>query len=549
MPWENPTLQLRDYQREAIDAVLLARRAGVRRMVVCLPTGSGKTIIFSELARMARRPVLVLAHREELLAQAREKLQAAVGPTQLVAIERAEERAPAGAHVIVCSIRSLHEERLAGLLRRRDVGLVLYDECHHAVAADNQRVLRQLGCFDRHWKGTLLGLTATTNRADGQGLDTIFEQIVYSRGVADLMQAGWLVRLRGYRIGTEADLRGLRSGALDFVEAELAEAVDVQERNGLVARSIQELARDRRTLIFCVTVAHARNLTHALNRLGIATGLVYGAMKPDKRKRTLADFRAGRLTALANVGVLTEGFDDPGVSCIAMARPTRSEALYAQCVGRGTRLAPNKEDCLVLDFVDLSDLSLVSLPSLMGMPGDLDLRGGDAGDARKAWQQWLVDAPGMELEPGVITLDEIQLRAERFDPLTRRVDSNVRAISALAWESLGAKGLALHVSQRAGQMTEILILRLGGRGKRWQVSVAGDEVARFSRIEEAVEAVDWEVGQMGTRAHGSALPDAAWRQVAVTGELAELALKARRGRPVATVAEAVAALAYCEQVG
>jgi len=542
-------LQLRDYQQEAIDAVLRARRAGVRRMVVCLPTGSGKTVIFSELARMARRQVLVLAHREELLNQAQEKLQAAVGDGRLVAIERADERAPAAASVVVCSIRSLHETRLRALLKGRDVGLVLYDECHHAVAEDNRRVLRQLGCFDRAWSGTLVGLTATTNRADGQGLDTIFEQIVYSRGVADLMDAGWLARLRGYRVGTEADLRGLRSGALDFAEDELAEVVDVQERNGLVARSIQELARDRRTLIFCVTVAHARNLTHALNRLGVAAGLVYGAMKPEQRRRALADFRAGRLTALANVGVLTEGFDDPGVSCIAMARPTRSEALYAQCVGRGTRLMPGKKDCLVLDFVDLSDLSLVSLPSLMGMPGDLDLRGGDAGEAQKSWQQWQVEAPGMELEPGVITLDEIQERAARFDPLTRRVDASVRAISAMAWESLGAQGLALHLSRRPGAMTEILILRRGSRGRRWLVSVDGAEVARYSQIEEAVEAVDWEVGEMGPRAHASALPQAPWRQVAADGELARLATKARRGRPVATLAEALAALTYAEQVG
>jgi ATP-dependent helicase IRC3 len=542
-------VKLRDYQQAAIAAVLQARRAGVRRMVVCLPTGAGKTVIFSELARMARRQVLVLAHREELLSQAQAKLQAAIGAGRKVAIERAGLRAPADAEVVVCSIRSLHEERLRRVIKDRDIGLILYDECHHAVAADNQRVLQQLGCFDRDWTGTLLGLTATTNRADGQGLDEVFEKIVYTRGVADLMDAGWLARLRGYRIGTEADLRGLRSGALDFAEEELAEAIDVQERNGLVARSIQELARDRRTVVFCVTVAHARNLAHALNRLGVVTGMIHGGSKPDQRKQVLRDFRAGRLQALTNVGVLTEGFDDPGVACIAMARPTRSESLYAQCVGRGTRLAEGKEDCLVLDFVDLSDLSLVSLPSLMGMPGDLDLRGGDAGQARKAWQQWLIEAPGMELQPGVITLDEIQQRAEQFDPLTRTVDPNVRAISALAWESLGAKGLALHLVRRADKMTEILVIKRGARGKRWQVSVDGDEVARFSRVEEAVEAVDFEVEQMGQGARDSALPTAEWRHAAAAGELAEMAKQARRGRPVATLAEAIAALAYAEQVG
>ncbi|MCO4764372.1 MAG: DEAD/DEAH box helicase, partial [Myxococcales bacterium] len=481
------SFSLRDYQREAIAAVLDARRQGVRRMVVSLPTGSGKTVIFSELARMAKRPVLVLAHREELLTQAREKLQRAVGPDKFVAIEQGPLRAESHAHIVVASIRSLHADRLTQLLSRIRFGLVLYDECHHAVAEDNQRVLRDLGCFDPNWRGTLLGLTATTNRADGMGLDTVFEHIIYQRSMSDLMTAGWLVKLRGFRIATAADLRGLRGGGLDFDEAELADAVDIEERNGLVARSIQELARDRRTVVFCVTVRHARNLTHALNRIGVPAGIVYGDMKPERRRQMLADFRAGKLSALTNVGVLTEGFDDPAVSCIAMARPTRSEGLYAQCVGRGTRLAEGKTDCLVLDFVDLSELSLVSLPSLFGMPGDLDLRGDDVQQSQRTWQQLQIEAPGMELEPGVITLGEIVQRAEGFDPLTRDVDPSVRAISALAWESLGAKGLALHLLRGGGRLVEILVLKKGHRGRKWQVTVAGDDVARFSRIEEAVE--------------------------------------------------------------
>jgi ATP-dependent helicase IRC3 len=135
-----------------------------------------------------------------------------------------------------------------------------------------------------------------------------------------------------------------------------------------VARSIQELARDRRTVAFCVTVAHAQNLRRSLAALGVRAAAVYGDMPADARAQVLADFAAGRIQVVTNVAVLTEGFDDPGVSCVAMARPTRSEGMYAQCVGRGTRLAPGKRDCLVLDFVDVSSLSLCSLPSLFGMP-------------------------------------------------------------------------------------------------------------------------------------------------------------------------------------
>ncbi len=506
------SLILRPYQREAIEAVLAARRSGVRRMVVCLPTGAGKTVIFSELARLARREVLVLAHREELLAQAREKLERALGGRAVVSIERGAERAAAEAKVLVCSIRSLHEERLARVIRGRDIGLVLYDECHHAAADDNLRVLRQLGAFEQAWSGTLLGFTATTSRGDGKGLDAVFEKIVYTRTLPEMIDDGYLAPLRGYRIATSADLSRLSVGGLDFREEELSEAVDIEERNALVARSIQELARDRRTLVFCVTVNHARHLSGALNRLGVSSALVYGEMPPASRAEVLADFRSGRVQVVANVAVLTEGFDDPGVSCVAMARPTRSEGLYAQCVGRGTRLFEGKKDCLILDFVDVSSLSLCTLPSLFGMPRHIDLEGREVGEARKVWQTLVFDHPGFELEAAAVTLPEIQERAAAFNPLTLEVHEDVRAISANAWFSLGRHGLGLHFERAAGCVSEVLVLKRPGRGKVWEVWMEGRRTAQFSAIEEAVDAVDYELEKRGRAVALSARPGAAWRR-------------------------------------
>ena len=481
-------------------------------MLVCLPTGAGKTVIFAELSRLARQRVLVLAHREELVAQAKEKIERALGGSALVAIEQGARRAPAEAKVVVASIRSLHDARLEEVLGARDFGLVIYDECHHAAAEDNLRVLRRLGAFDPNWNGTLLGVTATTMRGDGQGLDTVFERIVYMRTLPDLIEAGYLAPLSGYRVATSADLSRLSADGLDFREEELSEAVDIEERNALVARSIQELARDRRTIAFCVTVNHARHLAIALSVLGVRAGMVHGAMRSDDRARTLADFREGKIQALTNVGVLTEGFDDPGVSAIAMARPTRSEGLYAQCVGRGTRLFPGKRDCLVLDFVDLSNLDLCTLPSLMGMPRDLDLEGADAVEARQAYLRLAFDRPGFEVEAGAITLAEIQDRAARFDPLTMEVDPEVRAISANAWASLGRYGLVLHFERKPGTVSEALVLRRGMRGKKWEVLVDGRSMARFSELEQAVDAVDFEVQKRGPRTANSALAGAAWRR-------------------------------------
>lgn len=504
-------MNLRPYQREAVEAVLSARRAGIRRMVVCLPTGAGKTVIFAQLSRLARRGVLVLAHREELVTQAKDKIEAALAGEAIVAIEQADRRAPPEAKVVVASIRSLREERLAALMAARDIGLVIYDECHHAAADDNLRVLRQLGAFATNWTGTLLGFTATTMRGDGQGLDKVFDEIVYSKTLPELIDRGFLVRLAGYRIATDADLTRLSSAGLDFAEDELAMAVDIEERNALVARAIQELARDRRTIAFCVNVSHARHLSYALNALGVPAGIVHGNMKSDDRAKALLDFRQGRTIVLTNVGVLTEGFDDPGVSCIAMARPTRNEGLYAQCVGRGTRLFPGKTDCLILDFVDLSALDLCTLPSLFGMPRDLDLQGMDAVEARNSFQRIMFDYPGFQVEAGAITLGEIQDRAERFDPLGLALDSDIRAISGNAWSSLGKYGLVLHYEKHPGMIVEALVALRGPRGKRWEVLLDGESMARFSRIEEAVEAVDFEVSRMSSAVQASARPGAAWR--------------------------------------
>lgn len=353
-----------------------------------------------------------------------------------------------------------------------------------------------------------------------------------------MIAENYLVRLRGFRVGTQADLSHLSADGDDFAVEELSEAIDIDERNALVARSIQELARDRRTIAFCVTVGHARNLCKSLNSLGVSAGIVYGDMPRDKRAQVLADFRADKIAVLTNVGVLTEGFDDPGVSCIAMARPTRSDGLYAQCVGRGTRLHAGKADCLVLDFVDLSALHLATLPTLFGMPRDVDLAGMDAREAGEVWQQTLFDYPAFELEAGAITLAEIQSRAAHFDPLTRQVDLEVRAISDHAWFSLGRKGLGLHW-QRNGKLAETLVLCVAARGRKYEVRMEGKPPARFSTLQEAVTAADWEMEQCGAAAWRSAQRDASWRRAQISQVLREQLAQLRPPQTALNTGEAL----------
>ena len=512
-------------------------------MLIALPTGAGKTVIFSELCRLAKQSVLVLAHREELLYQARSKITQMTENTVSVGIEQGDIYAPDDAKVIVASIRSLRSDRLQSLLERHQFGLIIYDECHHAAAEDNMRVLRELGAFDKDWTGTLIGFTATTTRADGIGLDKVFETIVYDRSILDMIKEGYLVPLRGYRINTAAELFNIIGETEDEFEE-----VDIETRNALVARSIQELARDRRTIVFCVSVLHAINMAKALNNLGVRTGVIYGDMPREQRTQILKDFREEKLMCLSNVMVLTEGFDDPGVSCIAMARPTKSESLYAQCVGRGARLAEGKEDCLVLDFVDLSDLSLVNLPSLFGLPKELDLQGEDVSTATETFKQLYFDFPGFELEAAEITLSDIKHRAEAFDPLTMELHPEITAITCNGWFSLGQKGLGLHFFDQYSKLHTVTVLKHNGskRSKRYQVLIDGKKKAEFTKIIDAVEAVDFEINSMGRIAQFSALDDADWRIAPVSEEITTLLKALHPPRETQFLGDALGYLLFAE---
>lgn len=483
-------------------------------MLLALPTGAGKTIIFSELIRRARHPVLVLAHRAELLEQARRKIEAALGrnadDTRTVALERGDQRAPRDADIVVASIRSLHQQRIGEALAGRGIRLVIYDECHHAVAEANRAVLEQIGVFADDWPGTLVGFSATTRRADGRALGEVFEEIAYERSLRQMIQDGYLRPLRGLRFSTATDLSSVAVRGEDFDEQELAEAVDVESRNALVARAIQECTRDRRTIAFCVTVRHAENLARALRELGIPAALVCGEMPKPDRIRTLRDFSQGRLRVITNVGVLTEGFDDPGVSAVAMVRPTRSVSMYLQCVGRGMRLSPDADDCLVLDFVDLSNLEVVTAatldagPTPNDRPAEPDPDSDD--DARPT--EPLGPFADDESEEAPATLDEILRRLAQFDPLTMEQREETAAISLNAWLSLGAKGMALHFLQHDGELGVFHLEPVGRRGAA--VWLGERELARCSTMSEAVTAVDDELAQYGSPP--SARPDAPWRR-------------------------------------
>ena len=377
---------LRSYQRQCLERLRQRYREGKRRLLVSLPTGTGKTVIFAQFPhyfRMKKR-LLVLAHREELLEQARQKFHDA-DPTLGVEVEQAGRHASAECKVVIASVPTLGRAastRLAAL-DPQDFYLIVADEAHHAVAKSYRAIFEHFGLFAADTPRMLVGFTATPRRGDQQGLGEVFEEIAYSRSLEEMIRERFLCPVAGWRVTSDVNLDAVQVRGGDFVESQLARAVDVAERNALLLRAYQDLARHRRCIVFCVNVAHARDVATRFREAGIRAAAVWGAMPKEERRTTLAQLSRGALEVVTNCNVLTEGFDEPRVDCILMGRPTRSRLLYAQMVGRGTRLHPEKSDLLVIDVADntrqhtlaglhvLFDLS----PALGGPPEDQDTAG------------------------------------------------------------------------------------------------------------------------------------------------------------------------------
>ncbi len=339
-------IKMRPYQETCIMRVLAAyhKQPQGGKALIVLPTGGGKTIVFTELARRLGLTTLIIAHRQELLHQAADKFRL-VDPTAIVGQVGAGLH-EYGAPITVASIQTLSRPEHLEKLQQFGYGLVIIDECHHSAASGYQAVLNALP------HAFVLGVTATPDRLDNQSIERIFGEPLYEASIIDMVEKGYLCDLRAIAVHTATSLDALHTQAGDFKQDELEEVIDTPERNRRVVNAYLEHCQGRQALCFAVTVDHAFHLMQAFLSVGVAAGMVSGETPAKERIATLKAYERGEITVLCNCGVLTEGYDCPETSCIIMARPTQSRSLYVQCVGRGTRPAPGKENCIILDITD-----------------------------------------------------------------------------------------------------------------------------------------------------------------------------------------------------
>jgi DNA repair protein RadD len=340
--------ELRDYQHRAIEMLRASFEGGARAPLLVLPTGAGKTIIAAEIVRSAAARgsrVLFLAPRRELVRQASGKLHA-VGIDHGVILAGAKELERPYERVQVASVDTLLSRLMRAPEHRRlplpDFDLVIIDEAHLAPTEKRSELLAL-------WPNAkLVGLTATPARKDGRALGTLFDALIEPTTPADLTSAGYLVPARYWSL-TKPDLERVQVRGGDYAPGDLQRAMNRPKLVGDVAETWLDKARDRRTIVFASGVAHSIALAERFQRLGVAAEHVDGETDQRERKDVFDRFDDGRLQVLVNCAIATFGLDVPAVSCIVLARPTRSVPLYLQMLGRGLRTAPGKTDCLVLD--------------------------------------------------------------------------------------------------------------------------------------------------------------------------------------------------------
>ena len=358
-------MELRDYQIDCLKAIEDKQDSGISRQMVVLPTGAGKTVIFSELIKDRNLKTLVIAHRIELLEQARDKLEI-TAPKMSVGIFCGDEKCH-DKQVTIASIQAASRPKALEILKNEDYGLLIIDEAHHAAAKTYRTLIDELGFNENSSNKLLVGFTATPKRGDNVRLDNVFQEIIYHYTIRKLVHRGYLIKPHGIHVKIGVDLRSVQQQMGDFKKESLRAIMSTDKARSIVVDTVKKYASKRRSIVFGVDIQHAEDLKDDISAAGFTCEAVHSKIPLDKRRSILKDFAEGNLQFVTNPMILTEGFDCPVADCMINAAPTMNRSLYVQKAGRVLRLSPNKHDALLIDFgITSRKHSLCTAITLMG---------------------------------------------------------------------------------------------------------------------------------------------------------------------------------------
>lgn len=433
-------MKLRDYQEEARTAIANEWEKGVKKTLLVLPTGCGKTIVFSKVVedrvKLGER-VLILAHRSELLDQASDKLAKATGI--FTATEKAEQSClNSWFRVVVGSVQTLQRPKRLAQFDKDYFDTIVVDEAHHCISDSYQRVLEHFS------NANVLGVTATPDRGDMRNLGSYFESLAYEYTLPKAIKNGYLSPIKALTIPLELDLSAVSMQSGDFKASEVGTALDPYLEQ--IADEMLKYCADKKTVVFLPLVKTSQKFRDILNEKGFKAAEVNGDSKD--RAEVLDDFSKGKYNVLCNSMLLTEGWDEPSVDCIVVLRPTKVRSLYSQMVGRGTRLYPGKEDLLLLDFLWHTERHELCHPASLiceneevakKMTENMEIAAGAAIDIEEAEEKAASDVVAQREEALAKQLEEMRRRKRKLvDPLQFEMSIQAEDLStyipSFGWE-------------------------------------------------------------------------------------------------------------------
>lgn len=467
-------MELRPYQQQAKDAIFSEWENGIKKTLLVLPTGCGKTIVFAKVAEECVKGgsrVLILAHRGELLDQAADKIGKSTGLG--CATEKAEQTCLGSwFRIVVGSVQSMMREKRLNQFPNDYFNTIIIDEAHHCISDSYQKVLRHFPDAE------VLGVTATPDRGDMQNLGTVFESLAYEYTLPKAIKEGYLSPIKAVTIPLKIDMSAVGVQAGDFKSGDIATALDPYLES--IAEEMEKYCSNKKTVVFLPLVKTSQKFRDILNNHGFKAAEVNGDSKD--RAEILEAFDKDQYNVLCNSMLLTEGWDCPSVDCIVVLRPTKVRSLYCQMVGRGTRLSPetNKDHLLLLDFLWHTERHELCHPASLicesaevaqKMTENMEKDAGCVIDIEEAEKTASEDVAAQREEALAKQLSEMKRRKKRLvDPLQFEMSIQAEDLSgyvpAFGWEmappsdgqkkTLEKLGILPDAIENAGKASKIL---------------------------------------------------------------------------------------------